>query len=72
MPRSKRYGRVGGLPRTIRRSCPEAQAIFTEARENAVRAYGETDRADQAAFAALKQAFEKRGDHWIAKHGPAD
>jgi hypothetical protein len=21
---------------------------------------------------ALKQNFEKRGDHWIAKHNPAD
>jgi hypothetical protein len=24
------------------------------------------------AYTALKQKFEKRGDHWIAKHNPAD
>jgi ChaB len=67
MPRSSRYGRTDGLPRTIRRSCPEAQAAFTEAREDAVHAYGNGDEADRAAFAVLKQEFEKRGDVWIAK-----
>lgn len=71
MPRSKRYGRPGGLPRTIRRSSAEAQATFTEAHRNAVQAYGDTDQAVRAAFAALKQDFEKRDDHWIAKHDPA-
>ena len=69
MPRSSRYGRAGGLPRSVRRSCREAQAAFTEAHESAVRAYGESDQAYRAAFAVLKQEFEKRGDHWIAKPG---
>jgi hypothetical protein len=32
-----------------------------------VQAYGEGDEAYRAAFTALKQGFEKRGDHWIAK-----
>jgi ChaB len=67
MPRSSRYGRTDGVPRTIRRSSPEAQATFTEAHENAVEAYGAGDQADRAAFAALKEDFEKRGDMWIAK-----
>ncbi len=67
MPRSRRYGRPDGLPVSLRRSSPEAQATFVEARENAVQAYGDSDRAYRAAFDALKQKFEKRGDHWIAK-----
>jgi ChaB len=67
MPRSSRYGRTDGLPRTIQRSCPEAQETFTEAHEDAVEVYGAGDQADRAAFAVLKQEFEKRGDQWIAK-----
>jgi len=45
---------------------------FTKAHRDAVQAYGEGEQADRAAFAVLKQDFEKRGDHWIAKHDPAD
>ena len=67
MPRSKRYGRPGGLPGSVRRSSPEAQETFTKAHEDAVAAYGDSDRACRAAFDALKQDFERRGDHWIAK-----
>ena len=66
MPRSTRYGRTG-LPGTIRRSGPDVQAAFTKAHREAVAAYGQGDRADRAAFAELKQKFEKRGDHWVAK-----
>lgn len=72
MPRSHRYGHIGGeLPVTLRRSCQEAQDTFTEARESAVEAYGEGDQADRAAFTVLKKKFEKRGDHWIVKDQPA-
>jgi ChaB len=71
MPTSRRYGRTGELPGTIRRSCHEARATFIKAQENAVRIYGEGDRAYRAAFAVLKQRFEKRGDHWIAKRDSA-
>jgi hypothetical protein len=67
MPRSRRYGRIGGLPRTLRRSSQDAQATFTKAREDAVQTYGDGDQADRSAFAVLKQKFEKRGDQWIAK-----
>ena len=45
--------------------------MFLKAREEALLAYGESDRADRVAYAALKQEFEKRGDHWIAKVEPA-
>jgi hypothetical protein len=71
MPRSSRYGRPGGLPGTIRRSCDAVQVAFTTAYRDAVQAHGEGDRASRAAFAALKQKFEKRGDHWTAKRDPA-
>jgi hypothetical protein len=57
---------------TLRRSCQEAQDTFTTARDSAVRVYGETDQADRAAFTVLKEKFEKRGDHWIAKRDPGD
>jgi hypothetical protein len=72
MPTSRRYGRTDELPGTIRRSCHEAQTTFTTAHRNAVRIYGEGDRANRSAFAVLKQKFEKRGDHWIAKRDFAD
>lgn len=68
--RSSRYHgsyTAGALPGTLQRSCPEAQAIFLEAREEAVQIHGETDEALRIAYAALKQDFEKCGDHWVAK-----
>lgn len=69
MRSSRRYQTLaaGELPGTLQRSCPEAQALFLRAREEAVQAYGETDQADRVAYAALKQKFEKCGEHWIAK-----
>jgi hypothetical protein len=73
MLRSSRYGRAGNeLPGTLRRSCREAQDTFTAAHDSAVQVYGETDQADRAAFTVLKEKFEKRGDHWIAKRDPGD
>ena len=71
MPTSRRYGRPGGLPVSLQRSSPEAQATFAEAHDKAVQAHGDSDQAYRAAFTALKQKFEKRGDHWIARHDPA-
>jgi len=72
MPTSRRYAWTGELPGTIRRSCHEAQTTFTRAHRNAVRIYGEGDRANRSAFATLKRGFEKRGDHWVAKCDSAD
>jgi len=73
MPRSQRHGMftADGLPATLQRSCQEAQATFANAREEAVQAYGEGDAAYRVAYAVLKQKFEKRGDHWIAKAEPS-
>ena len=70
MPQSRRYHRDGDLPATLRRSCREAQEAFTRAHDEAVQAYGEGDEAYRAAYTALKQRFEKRGDHWIARREP--
>ena len=70
MPESSRYGRPSELPGTLRRSCRDAQETFTKAYDSAVQAYGEGDQAYRAAFTELKQKFEKRGDHWVAKHHP--
>jgi hypothetical protein len=71
MPKSSRYS-VTELPGTLQRSCREAQEMFLSALDDAVRAHGAGDQAHRIAYTALKQKFEKRGDHWIAKDNPAD
>jgi cation transport regulator ChaB len=60
------------LPGTLQRSCREAQEMFLSALDDAVRAHGAGDQAHRVAYLALKQKFEKRDDHWIAKDNPAD
>jgi hypothetical protein len=75
MPRSRRYYHLSSadeLPGTLQRSPEEAQTAFRQAHEDAVRAHGQGDQADRAAYAALRTAFEKCGDHWVAKVQPAD
>jgi hypothetical protein len=74
MPKNSRSGqpRPDELPGTLRRSSREAQETFIKAHDSAVQTYGEGDRADRAAYSELKQKFEKRGDHWIAKGDPED
>jgi hypothetical protein len=69
VPRSSRYTvpPTDELPETIKRSPKESQDAFTRALATAVRANGNGDRAVRAAYAEFKQAFEKRGDHWIPK-----
>jgi len=71
MPRSWRYS-MTELPGTLQRSCREAQQTFLSALDDAVRIHGAGDQAHRIAYMALKQKFEKRGDHWIAKDNPAD
>jgi hypothetical protein len=60
------------LPGTLQRSCREAQEAFRRALDDAVRAHGAGDQAHRVAYMTLKQDFEKRDDHWIAKDNPAD
>ena len=75
MPRTSRAAqtRAGEMPGTLKRSSKEAQEAFAQARDRAVRTHGEGDEAQRAAYKTLKEKFEKRGDHWIAKDpGPSD
>ena len=62
------------LPSTLQRSPDKAQRTWAEAHDSAVHTWGEGARAHRVAFAALKHAFEKVGDHWEAKarKGPSD
>ncbi len=71
MPRSSRYS-MTELPETLQRSCQEAQQVFLSALDDAVRTHGAGDQANRIAYLALKQKFEKRGDHWVAKDNSAD
>jgi hypothetical protein len=71
MPRSWRYS-MTELPGTLQRSCREAQETFLSALDDAIRTHGAGDQAHRTAYMVLKQKFEKRGDHWIAKDNPAD
>ncbi len=73
MPKSSRYhlSAAGELPATLLRSSQEAQETFRKARDGAIQVHGEGDEAHRAAYRALKQKFEKRGDQWIAKGSPA-
>lgn len=62
------------LPDTLKRSPREAQETWIKARGSAVEQYGEGERAQRTAHAALKHSFEKGGDHWEpkAEKGPPD
>lgn len=62
------------MPSTIKRSPPKAQRTWAKTHDNAVREYGEGERAHRTAFAALKHGFEKQGDRWVpkARKGPSD
>jgi anti-sigma B factor antagonist len=62
---------AGELPATLKRSPEQAQETFTRALAGAVQAHGDGNQALHAAYAELKQTFEKRGDHWIPKQAPA-
>jgi hypothetical protein len=71
MPTSRRHP-MTELPGTLQRSCQEAQETFLRALDDAVRIHGAGDQAHRIAYMTLKQDFEKRGDHWIAKRNLAD
>jgi hypothetical protein len=62
------------LPSTLRRSPRKARETWAKTHDSAVETYGEGERAHRTAFAALKHAFEKVGDHWEPKKtkGPSD
>ncbi|MGO4595606.1 ChaB family protein [Leifsonia sp. 2TAF2] len=62
------------LPSTLERSEKHAQNLWSKAHDSAVEEYGEGERAHRTAFAALKNEYEKIGDHWErkSKNGPSD
>ena len=62
------------LPSTLLRSDAHARATFARTLASAVESYGEGERARRTAFASLKHAYEKVGDHWEpkAERGPSD
>lgn len=62
------------MPSTLRRSGVKAQRTFAEAHDSAAEQYGEGERANRTAYAALKHTHEKVGDHWEIKDhkGPSD
>lgn len=62
------------LPRTLKQSDKHAQEIWVAAHDSAVETYGEGESAHRVAFAAVKHAYQKEGDKWVAKDekGPSD
>jgi cation transport regulator ChaB len=62
------------LPGTIQRSPEKAQHTFAKAHDSAAQEYGEGERAHRVAISALKNTFQKVGDHWEPKDrkGPSD
>jgi cation transport regulator ChaB len=76
MPKTTKSGdaRQDELPSTLQRSPAKAQRTFAKAHDSAVESYGEGERANRTAYAAVKHSFEKVGDHWEpkAERGPSD
>jgi len=76
MPKSDKRGKpkTEEIPSTLQRSDEHAQVIFAHAHDSAEESYGEGERANRVAWAAVKHSYEKVGDHWEAKEekGPSD
>ena len=71
MPKTTKSGsaKLSELPSTLRRSPKKAQRTFAKAHDSAADEYGDERRANQVAWAAVKHAFQKVGDHWEKKEG---
>ena len=76
MPKTTKSGsaKLSELPSTLRRSPKKAQRTFAKAHDSAAESYGDEQRANQVAWAAVKHTHEKVGDHWEPKDhkGPSD
>lgn len=76
MPKTTSAGKPkqNELPSTLQRSAAKAQRTFAKAYDAALDQYGSAKRANQVAWAAVKHAYEKVGDHWERKGslGPSD
>jgi cation transport regulator ChaB len=62
------------IPSTLERSDEKAQRTFAKAHDSAAEEYGDEQRANRVAWAAVKHTHEKVGDHWEPKDhkGPSD
>ena len=76
MPKTTKSGdaRTDEIPSTLQRSDEKAQRTFAKAHDSAAETYGDEQRANQVAWAAVKHTHEKVGDHWEPKDhtGPSD
>ena len=78
MPKTTKAGKAKNdeLPSTLQRSGAKAQRTFAKAHDSAMDSYGDEERANRTAWAAVKHAYEKVGDHWErkagGKKGPSD
>lgn len=66
------YKTTEALPKGIRKNLPKhAQEIFKEAFNSALEQYSDDDdteaTANRVAWSAVKQKYEKVGDHWREK-----
>ena len=71
MPKTTKSGtaKKSELPSTLERSDKKAQRTFAKAYDSAMDSYGDEERANRTAWAAVKHAYEKVGDHWAPKEG---
>jgi cation transport regulator ChaB len=76
MPKTTKSGKPkqDEIPSTLQRSDEKAQRTFAKTHDSAAEQYGDEQRANQVAWAAVKHSYEKVGDHWEAKDekGPSD
>jgi cation transport regulator ChaB len=76
MPKTTKSGKAkkDEIPSTLQRSDEKAQRTFAKAHDSAADSYGDEQRANQVAWAAVKHTHEKVGDHWEPKDhkGPSD
>ena len=76
MPKTTKSGDAtrDEIPSTLERSDGKAQRTFAKAHDSAAESYGDEQRANRVAWAAVKHTHEKVGDHWEPKdsHGPSD
>jgi cation transport regulator ChaB len=76
MPKTTSSGdaKQSELPSTLKKSDAKAQRTYAKAHDSAADEYGDEQRANRVAYAALKHTHEKVGDHWEPKekNGPSD
>ena len=76
MPKTTKSGKAKAeeIPSTLRRSEDKAKRTFAKAHDAAEESYGDEERANRVAWAAVKHSYEKVGDHWEEKDekGPSD